>query len=111
MLDSYLEGGEAMLDSYLEGGSSRLCPEAPVLVVALASRRDAASAAFTVTLPAAASVPAGRIFTVKKTDSSTNAVTVGVASTDHINGAATFALPRDTNPSPCIPIAHQTGGE
>jgi D-beta-D-heptose 7-phosphate kinase/D-beta-D-heptose 1-phosphate adenosyltransferase len=33
--------GEAMLDSYLEGGSSRLCPEAPVPVVAVAARRDA----------------------------------------------------------------------
>jgi D-beta-D-heptose 7-phosphate kinase/D-beta-D-heptose 1-phosphate adenosyltransferase len=37
--------GEAMLDSYLEGGSSRLCPEAPVPVVAVASRRDAAGGA------------------------------------------------------------------
>lgn len=33
--------GEAMLDSYLDGGSSRLCPEAPVPVVAVAQRRDA----------------------------------------------------------------------
>lgn len=33
--------GEAILDSYLEGGSSRLCPEAPVPVVAVAQRRDA----------------------------------------------------------------------
>ena len=34
--------GEAMLDSYLEGAASRLCPEAPVPVVALTGRRDAA---------------------------------------------------------------------
>ncbi|HZV06667.1 MAG TPA: D-glycero-beta-D-manno-heptose 1-phosphate adenylyltransferase [Gemmataceae bacterium] len=37
--------GEAMLDSYLDGGSSRLCPEAPVPVVAVAARRDAAGGA------------------------------------------------------------------
>jgi D-beta-D-heptose 7-phosphate kinase/D-beta-D-heptose 1-phosphate adenosyltransferase len=37
--------GDAILDSYLEGGSSRLCPEAPVPVVAVASRRDAAGGA------------------------------------------------------------------
>jgi D-beta-D-heptose 7-phosphate kinase/D-beta-D-heptose 1-phosphate adenosyltransferase len=37
--------GEAMLDSYLEGASSRLCPEAPAPVVAVAGRRDAAGAA------------------------------------------------------------------
>jgi D-beta-D-heptose 7-phosphate kinase / D-beta-D-heptose 1-phosphate adenosyltransferase len=33
--------GEAMLDSYLEGSATRLCPEAPVPVVALAGRTDA----------------------------------------------------------------------
>ena len=37
--------GEAILDSYLEGGSSRLCPEAPVPVVSVAGRRDAAGGA------------------------------------------------------------------
>jgi D-beta-D-heptose 7-phosphate kinase/D-beta-D-heptose 1-phosphate adenosyltransferase len=37
--------GDAMLDSYLDGGSSRLCPEAPVPVVAVAGRRDAAGGA------------------------------------------------------------------
>jgi D-beta-D-heptose 7-phosphate kinase/D-beta-D-heptose 1-phosphate adenosyltransferase len=49
-LDAYpglrvLVVGEAMLDSYLEGGSSRLCPEAPVPVVAVSCRRDAAGGA------------------------------------------------------------------
>src|SRR5205823_3468847 len=33
--------GEAMLDTYLEGTSHRLCPEAPVPVVALTRRHDA----------------------------------------------------------------------
>jgi D-beta-D-heptose 7-phosphate kinase/D-beta-D-heptose 1-phosphate adenosyltransferase len=33
--------GEAMLDGYLEGTSGRLCQEAPVPVVSVASRRDA----------------------------------------------------------------------
>ncbi len=32
--------GEAMLDRYLDGTSGRLCPEAPVPVVALSGRRD-----------------------------------------------------------------------
>src|SRR5438552_14460427 len=32
--------GEAMLDSYLEGSADRLCPEAPVPVVSVSSRRD-----------------------------------------------------------------------
>jgi D-beta-D-heptose 7-phosphate kinase/D-beta-D-heptose 1-phosphate adenosyltransferase len=33
--------GEAILDSYLDGASSRLCPEAPVPVVAVSQRRNA----------------------------------------------------------------------
>src|SRR5438128_2133404 len=33
--------GEAMLDGYLEGTTDRLCPEAPVPVVAISARRDA----------------------------------------------------------------------
>ena len=32
--------GEAMLDSYLKGSARGLCPEAPVPVVTLSSRRD-----------------------------------------------------------------------
>src|SRR4051794_32852667 len=32
--------GEGMLDSYLEGTTGRLCPEAPVPVVALSARHD-----------------------------------------------------------------------
>jgi D-beta-D-heptose 7-phosphate kinase / D-beta-D-heptose 1-phosphate adenosyltransferase len=37
---SVLVIGEAMLDSYLEGSTTRLCPEAPVPVVALSARHD-----------------------------------------------------------------------
>lgn len=37
--------GEAMLDSYLEGASGRLCREAPVPIVTLQSRTDAAGGA------------------------------------------------------------------
>jgi D-beta-D-heptose 7-phosphate kinase / D-beta-D-heptose 1-phosphate adenosyltransferase len=53
-LAQYLDGsprprvlviGEAILDSFLEDRSSRLCPEAPVPVVAVGSRRDAAGGA------------------------------------------------------------------
>src|SRR5262249_41391688 len=32
--------GDAMLDTYLQGSTDRLCPEAPVPVVAVSARRD-----------------------------------------------------------------------
>lgn len=53
---------------------------------------DATSAAFAVTLPSAAATLAGRIFRVKKTDSSGNAVTLTRAGSDTIDGATTYAL-------------------
>jgi len=46
--------GEAMLDRYLDGPTHRLCPEAPVPVVALASRRDAPGGAANTALNARA---------------------------------------------------------
>jgi hypothetical protein len=52
---------------------------------------DATSAAFTVTLPTAVGIT-GRIYTVKKIDSSANAVTVGTTSGQTIDGAATYVL-------------------
>ena len=52
---------------------------------------DATSAAFTIALPAAASA-AGYEFTVKKIDSSGNAVTVDPNSSELIDGASTYAL-------------------
>ena len=52
---------------------------------------DASGAAFTVTLPTAARIR-GRTYTVKKTDSSGNAVTIDGAGTETIDGAATVAL-------------------
>lgn len=51
---------------------------------------DATSAAFTVTLPTAASTR-GRRYTIKKIDASANAVTVGTAG-GNIDGATTYAL-------------------
>lgn len=52
---------------------------------------NATSAAITVTLPAAGS-STGFVYTVKKTDSSANDVTVSVASTDRIDGNSTVVL-------------------
>jgi hypothetical protein len=53
---------------------------------------DATSGAFTVTLPNATTVGDGREFTVKKIDSSANAVTIGTTSSQTIDGATTKAL-------------------
>lgn len=52
---------------------------------------NASGGAFTVTLPAAAAA-AGRIYTIKKIDSSANAVTVDGAGAETIDGAATRNL-------------------
>ena len=55
---------------------------------------SASSAAFTVTLPAADTPGAcnGMIVFIKKTDSSTNAVTIAAASGDSIEGNASMVL-------------------
>jgi hypothetical protein len=50
---------------------------------------NATGGAFTITLPAAADIPAGRAITVVKVDASGNAVSVARAGSDTINGAAT----------------------
>ena len=52
---------------------------------------DATSGAFSVTLPTAVGVR-GRRYTIKKTDSSGNAVTIDGAGSETIDGAATVAL-------------------
>lgn len=52
---------------------------------------DATSAAFSVNLPSAASVP-DAVFTIKKIDASANAVTVDADGTDLIDGAGTYPL-------------------
>lgn len=54
---------------------------------------DASSGAVTITLPAVNSTQPGRRFTVKKTDSSGNAVTVARAGSDTIDGATSYVLP------------------
>lgn len=54
-------------------------------------RANASGGAFTVTLPTAAS-RAGKRFTIKKTDSSANVVTVGTTSSQTIDGATTYSL-------------------
>lgn len=53
---------------------------------------DATTAAFTVTLPTAASAGDGFIISVKKTDSSANAITVDAAGAELIDGATTQVL-------------------
>lgn len=52
---------------------------------------DATSAAFTVTLPAASGIT-GRIYVIKKTDASANAVTVDANASETIDGATTYSL-------------------
>lgn len=52
---------------------------------------DATSAAFTITLPTAAS-KTGQRYTIKKTDSSANAVTIGTTSSQTIDGSTTYSL-------------------
>lgn len=52
---------------------------------------NATSAAFTVTLPTAASIT-GTEYMIKKTDSSVNACTVGTTSSQTIDGSTTYAL-------------------
>jgi hypothetical protein len=58
---------------------------------------DATSAAYAVTIPLAASVPAGFAIGVKKKDSSGNAVTVTASGSDTFDGAATIALAAQHN--------------
>lgn len=53
---------------------------------------NAAGGAFAVTLTSVALVATGQYFTIKKTDSSVNAVTVTAPAGSSIDGAATFAL-------------------
>jgi flagellar basal body rod protein FlgB len=52
---------------------------------------DASGAARTITLPAASGI-SGRIYVIKKTDSSGNAVTVDANASETIDGATTYAL-------------------
>lgn len=52
---------------------------------------DATSGAFSITLPAAAANP-GRIFNVKKVDSSANAVTIQANAAELIDGANTKSI-------------------
>lgn len=53
---------------------------------------NATGGAFTVTLPTLASVGNGKVYTVKKTDSSANAVTVDGNGSETIEGAANYSL-------------------
>lgn len=53
---------------------------------------NATSAAFTLTLPSASSVPTGRQYLLKKVDSSANAVTIATTSSQTIDGSTTASL-------------------
>lgn len=53
---------------------------------------NASGGAFTLTLPAAAGLAAGRVYTLKKTDSSANAIAIATTSGQTIDGAASLAL-------------------
>lgn len=83
------------LDTWAEKSSSVLAKTAAYTIVAADDGKlidaDATAAAFTVTLPAAAS-SAGFVLGVKKTDSSANAVTVDGNVAETIDGATTKVL-------------------
>jgi hypothetical protein len=53
---------------------------------------DATSGAFTVTLPSCTSTYFGRLYNVKKIDSSANAVTIDAAGSEVIDGALTYII-------------------
>ena len=57
---------------------------------------DATGGAITVTLPTAVGIP-GRTYVIKKIDSSTNAVTIGTTSSQHIDANTTKALYQQYN--------------
>jgi hypothetical protein len=52
---------------------------------------NAGAGAFTITLPSATAI-AGRIYTIKKVDNGSNAVTIGTTSSQTIDSAATYVL-------------------
>ena len=58
---------------------------------------DATSAAFTVTLPAVAAIPTGRIYNIKKLDSTGNNVTVDANAAELIDGATTAVIAAQFN--------------
>lgn len=53
---------------------------------------NASGGAFTFTLPTAAGLATGRVYTLKKTDSSANAIAIATTSSQTIDGAASLAL-------------------
>lgn len=53
---------------------------------------DSSGGAFTVTLPAVATAPQGKRYTIKKYDSSANAVTVDANASETIDGATTYSV-------------------
>ena len=55
-------------------------------------RMDTSGGALTVTLPAASTLPLGRIWTLRKVDSSANAVSVALATGDTLDGATSYSL-------------------
>lgn len=67
---------------------------------------DATRAPFTVTLPNAALCP-GKVYTVKKIDSSTHAETIVATSGQTIDGAKTYPLRRQHR---CVDVVSNGGG-
>ena len=53
---------------------------------------DATAAGFTISLPALATVPSGRTFTVQKTDITSNTIVLDPNGAETINGSSTFTL-------------------
>lgn len=87
-----VSGSSTMTGSLRFGaGNSRTGTVTLTATTAVMNYCDATSAAFTVTLPAANAI-GGQVLTLKKVDSSINAVTISRAGSDTIDGSTTYSL-------------------
>lgn len=87
----------SVVATHLQGGSLAMQLVSTATAYSLSSTDglllcNATSAAFNVTLPTASSVPKGTVYAIKKTDSSSHAVTVATSGGATLDGASTFPL-------------------
>ena len=87
---------ESDLDTALGGGGGGSTSEEEFYNMPILILKDATSGPQTHTLATTAS-SANKAYTIKKTDASTNLVTVAAASGDTIEGALTYPLPREND--------------
>ena len=87
---------ESDLDTALGGGGGGSTSEEEFYNMPILVLKDATSGALTHTLPSTAS-STNKAYTIKKTDATSNLVTVASASGDTIEGALTYPLPRQND--------------